>query len=236
MNFHPQESIALFIHGANLHSPERAFGFDIDYRKLLELFGSQRRPVRAFSYTALMDDREYSPLRPLDHPLDHNGYRMDTNPAKEFTDAMGHRKIKANMGIEIAVDMMELGRKVNHIVLFSGDADFRRLIEAVRGEGVRVNAVSTLHTSPPMVADELPRRTDAFIQLQDLARAPPDAGSPVDAGGGGRGCRLTSRAGGRRRKRRLPGALVRSYRAGRALPRPDPPPGLLRERTAKARR
>ncbi len=169
MNFHPQESIALLIDGANLHSSARAFGFDIDYRTLLELFGSQRRPVRAFHFTALMDDREYSPLRPLVHPLDYNGYRMDTNPAKEFTDSMGHRKINANMDIEIAVDMMELGRKVDHIVLFSGDGDFRRPIEAVRGEGVRVSAVSTLRTSPPMVVDELRRQTDAFIVPQDLA-------------------------------------------------------------------
>ena len=102
---------------------------------------------------------------------------MVTKPAKEFTDAIGHRKIKGNMDIEIAVDMMEMGRKVDHIVLFSGDGDFRRLIEAVQREGVRVSVVSTMRTSRPMVADELRRQTDAFIELQDLApriaRAPP---------------------------------------------------------------
>ena len=116
-----------------------------------------------------MDDQEHSSLRPLVDWLDYNGYTMVTKPAKEFTDAMGHRRIKGNMDIEIAVDMMEMGRKVDHIVLFSGDGDFRRLIEAVQREGVRVSVVSTLRTSPPMVADELRRQTDAFIDLQDLA-------------------------------------------------------------------
>ena len=169
MNFHPQESIAIFIDGANIYSSARALGFDIDYRKLLELFGSQGRLVRAFYYTALMDDQEYSSIRPLVDWLDYNGYTMVTKPAKEFTDAMGRRKIKGNMDIEIAVDMMEMARKVDHIVLFSGDGDFRRLIEAVQREEVRVSVVSTLRTSPPMVADELRRQTDAFIELQDLA-------------------------------------------------------------------
>ena len=169
MNFHPEESIAIFIDGANLYASARALGFDIDYRKLLELFGSQGRLVRAFYYTALLDDQDYSPLRPLVDWLDYNGYTMVTKPAKEFTDAMGRRKIKGNMDIEIAIDAMEMAMKVDHIVLFSGDGDFRRLVEAVQRKGVRVSVVSTLRTSPPMVADELRRQTDAFIELQDLA-------------------------------------------------------------------
>ena len=169
MNFHPQESIAIFIDGPNLYSSARALGFDIDYKRLLELFGSQGRLVRAFYFTALVDDQEYSSLRPLVDWLDYNGYTMVTKPAKEFTDAMGRRKIKGNMDIEIAVDMMEMGKKVDHIVLFSGDGDFRRLIEAVQREGVRVSVVSTLRTSPPMVAGELRRQADEFIELQDLA-------------------------------------------------------------------
>ena len=172
MNFDQQESIAIFIDGPNLYSSARALGFDIDYRKLLELFGSQGRLVRAFYYTALLEDQEYSPLRPLVDWLDYNGYTMVTKPAKEFTDAVGHRRIKGDMDIEIAVDMMEMGKKVDHIVLFFGDGDFRRLIEAVQREGVRVSVVSTLRTSTPKVADELRRQTDAFIEIQDLARPP----------------------------------------------------------------
>ncbi len=169
MDFYPDESIAIFIDGANLYASARALGFDIDYRKLLEVFGSQGRLVRAFYYTALIEDSEYSPIRPLVEWLDYNGYTLVTKPAKEFTDAMGRRKIKGNMDIEITVDMMEMARRVDRIVLFSGDGDFRRLVEAVQRKGVRVSVVSTLRTSPPMVADELRRQTDAFIELQDLA-------------------------------------------------------------------
>ena len=169
MNFHPDESFAIFIDGANLYSSGRTLGFDIDYRKLLELFSSQGRLVRAYYYTALVDDLEYSPLRPLVDWLDYNGYTLVTKPTKEFTDAMGRRRIKGNMDIEIAVDMMVMAKQVDHIVLFSGDGDFRRLVEAVQREGVRVSVVSTLRTSPPMVADELRRQADEFIELQELA-------------------------------------------------------------------
>ena len=169
MKFHSQERIALFIDGANLYSAARALGFDIDYRKLLELFGSQGRLVRAFYYTALIEDQEFSPLRPLVDWLDYNGYTLVTKPTKEFTDAMGRRKIKGNMDIEIAIDAMEMAKRVDHIVLFSGDGDFRRLIDAVQRKAVRVSVVSTLRSSPPMLADELRRQADTFIELQDLA-------------------------------------------------------------------
>ena len=169
MKFHPQERIAIFIDGSNLYSAARALGFDIDYKSLLNLFSAQGRLVRAFYYTALVEDQEYSPIRPLVDWLDYNGYTLVTKPTKEFTDAMGRRKIKGNMDIELAIDVMEMAKKVDHIILFSGDGDFRRLIEAVQREAVRVSVVSTLRSSPPMVADELRRQADDFIELQDLA-------------------------------------------------------------------
>ena len=127
MNFYPQERIAIFIDGSNLYSAARALGFDIDYKSLLDLFSAQGRLVRAFYYTALVEDQEYSPIRPLVDWLDYNGYTLVTKPTKEFTDAMGRRKIKGNMDIELAIDVMEMAKKVDHIVLFSGDGDFRRL-------------------------------------------------------------------------------------------------------------
>ncbi len=180
MNFHPDESIAVFIDGANLHYSARALGFDIDYRKLLELFRSQGRLVRSLYYTALMEEEEYSPIRPLVDWLDYNGYTPVTKPTKKFTDAMGLRTIKGNMDVEIAVDMMAIASRIDHVVLFSGDGDFRRLVEAVQREGVRVSVASTLRTSPPMVADELRRQADTFIDLQDLA--PRIAREPRQAG------------------------------------------------------
>ena len=169
MNFHAQERIAVFIDGANLHASARALGFEIDYRKLLEIFGDSGRLVRAFYYTTLFEVEDHSPLRPLVDWLEYNGYTAVTKRAKEFTDAMGNRRIKGNMDIEIAIDMIEMARRLDHVVLFSGDGNFRRLVEAVQREGARVSVVSTLRSSPPMAADELRRQADAFIELEDLA-------------------------------------------------------------------
>jgi uncharacterized LabA/DUF88 family protein len=168
MNFSPQERVALFIDGSNLYSAARALGFDIDYKSLLQVFSSEGHLVRAFYYTALIEDQEYSPIRPLIDWLDYNGYTLITKPTKEFTDSMGRRKIKGNMDIELAIDMLEMAEHLDHVVLFSGDGDFRRLIEAVQRRGVRVSVVSTFRSSPPMVADELRRQADTFIELQDL--------------------------------------------------------------------
>ena len=167
-NFYDSERVALFIDGANLYSAARALGFDIDYRRLLKVFREKGRLVRAYYYTALVEDQEYSPIRPLIDWLDYNGYTMVTKPTKEFTDATGRRKIKGNMDIELAVDAMELSEHLDHIVLFSGDGDFRSLVDALQHKGKRVSVVSTLVTNPPMVADELRRQADQFIDLAHL--------------------------------------------------------------------
>jgi uncharacterized LabA/DUF88 family protein len=168
MTFYANERTALFIDGANLYSAARSLDFDIDYRRLREHFASQARVIRAMYYTALIEDQEYSPIRPLVDWLDYNGFTMVTKPTKEFTDAAGRRKIKGNMDIELAVDLMEMAPNLDHIVLFSGDGDFRRLVEAVQRKGTRVTVVSTVESSPPMVADELRRQADNFIDLRDL--------------------------------------------------------------------
>ena len=167
--FYPEEKLAVFIDGANLYAAAKNLEFDIDYKRLLSWISAQSRLVRAFYYTALLEDQEYSPIRPLIDWLDYNGYTMVTKPAKEFTDPQGRRKIKGNMDIELAIDMMELAGKVDHIVLFSGDGDFRRLLESVQRRGVRVTVISTTRTQPPMVADELRRQADHFVDLVDLA-------------------------------------------------------------------
>jgi uncharacterized LabA/DUF88 family protein len=168
MNFYQDERVALFIDGANLYATAKSLGFDIDYRRLLTYFRKRSRLIRAIYYTALMEDAEYSPIRPLIDWLDYNGYRVVTKPAKEFTDSLGRRKVKGNMDIELAIDVMQLADNLDHIVLFSGDGDFRSLISAVQAKGRRTSVVSTLTTRPPMVADELRRQADQFIDLADL--------------------------------------------------------------------
>src|SRR6266436_4291129 len=148
MVFYPEERIAIFIDGANLYSAARGLAFDIDYKRLLELFGTKGRLIRAFYYTALVEDQEYSPIRPLVDWLDYNGYTMVTKPTKEFTDAMGRRRIKGNMDIELAIDMLEMAQFIDHAILFSGDGDFRRLFEAMQRRRARVTLVSSLRPYP----------------------------------------------------------------------------------------
>ena len=168
IDIHNDEKIALFIDGANLYAAAKALGFDIDYKKLLEVFRKRGRFIRGLYYTALVEDQEYSPIRPLVDWLDYNGFTMVTKPTKEFTDSFGRRKIKGDMDIELAIDMMEMAPHLDHIILFSGDGDFRRLVEVVQRKGVKVSVVSTVKSSPPMAADELRRQADQFIELQDL--------------------------------------------------------------------
>jgi uncharacterized LabA/DUF88 family protein len=168
-HFLPQERTALFIDGANLYSASRNLGFDVDYRNLLEYFRKQTRVVRAYYYAAVLETEEYSPLKPLTDWLAYNGYALVTKAAREFTDAAGRRRVKGNMDIELAVDMLEMADRIDHAVLFSGDSDFRRLIEAVQRRGVRVSVVSTVRTNPAMVADELRRQADNFLELSDIA-------------------------------------------------------------------
>jgi uncharacterized LabA/DUF88 family protein len=169
MHFLPTERVALFIDGANLYSASRNLGFDVDYRGLLDAFRRRGHLIRAYYYSAVLETEEYSPLKPLTDWLAYNGYTLVTKPAKEFTDAQGRRRIKGNMDIELAIDMLELADKIDHAVLFSGDSDFRRLVEAVQRRGVRVSVISSIRTAPPMVADELRRQADQFIDLADIA-------------------------------------------------------------------
>jgi len=162
------ERIALFIDGSNLYAAAKALGFDIDYRKLLRFFERKGYLVRALYYTALIEDQDYSPIRPLVDWLDYNGYSLVTKPAKEFTDATGRRKIKGNMDIELAVDAIEMAPILDHLYIFSGDGDFRRLVEAIQRQGKRVSVVSSVRTSPAMAADELRRQADEFLELEKL--------------------------------------------------------------------
>ena len=160
--------IALFIDGANLHATARTLGFDIDYKRLLNEFEGRGTLLRAFYYTAIIDDEEYSSLRPLTDWLSYNGYTVVTKAVKEFTDAGGRRKVKGNMAVELAVDAMDLADQIDQMVLFSGDGAFRYLVEAVQRRGVRVTVISTISSQPPIIADELRRQADIFTDLAEL--------------------------------------------------------------------
>ena len=166
--FYPEERTALFIDGANLYGAARNLDFDIDYRKLLQLFKDKTLLVRAYYYTVLIEDQDYSPIRPLVDWLDYNGYTLVTKPAKETTDSSGRRRIRNSTNVEMAIDMMELAPRIDHAVVFSGDGGFRRAIEAVQRLGPRVTVVSTVRTNPPLAADEIRRQADHFVDLIDF--------------------------------------------------------------------
>jgi uncharacterized LabA/DUF88 family protein len=163
-----ENKIALLIDGSNLYATAKTLGFDIDYKRLLTEFQSRGTLLGAFYYTTVFEDQEYASIRPLIDWLDYNGFTVVTKPAKEFDDGDGRLKIKRNMRIELAVDAMELAEHVDQIVLFSGDGDFRSLVEAVQRRGVRVTVVSTISSQPPMIADELRRQADVFTDLAEL--------------------------------------------------------------------
>ena len=136
---------------------------------MLEFFRAKTNVVRAYYYSAVLDTEEYSPLKPLTDWLAYNGYNLVTKAAREYTDSTGRRRVKGNMDIELAIDMMETASRLDHAILFSGDSDFRRLVEAVQRQGVRVSVVSTVRSSPPMIGDELRRQADQFLELAEIA-------------------------------------------------------------------
>ncbi len=166
--FYKDDRLALFIDGANLYASAKALGFDIDYKLLRQEFARRGKLIRAHYYTALLENDEYSPVRPLVDWLNYNGFALVTKPAREFTDPQGRRKVKGNMDIELTVDALELAPRMDHAVIFSGDGDFRPLIEALQRKGVRVSVVSTIKSQPPMISDDLRRQADNFIDLEDL--------------------------------------------------------------------
>lgn len=166
--WYKDEKLAIFIDGANLYGAARALEFDIDYKRMLAWSAKQGKLVRAYYYTALVEDNDFSPIRPLVDWLDYNGYTMVTKTAREYTDVNGRRKVKGNIDVEMVCDVLEIADHIDHIMLFTGDGDFKRLIEAVQRKAVRVTVISTVETQPAMVADELRRQADHFIDLVDL--------------------------------------------------------------------
>ena len=180
LGMHEDERTALFIDGANLYKSARNLGFDMDYKSLLAKSRTNSTLVRAYYYTAIQEERgqDFSPLRPLVDWLDYNGYAMVTKTSREFVDQQGKKRFKGSIDIELTVDMLTLAPKLDHIVLFTGNGDFRRAIEAAQAMGVRVTVVSTVKSSPPMASDELRRQTDCFIDLSDLEKEIGRSGAP----------------------------------------------------------
>lgn len=166
--FYKDERLALFIDGANLYATAKALGIEVDFKLLRQEFSRRGKLVRAFYYTAIVENEEFTPIRPLVDWLSYNGYSLVTKTVKEYTDSLGRKKVKGSMEINLAVDALELAPTINHAVIFSGDGDFKPLVECLQRKGVRVSIVSTLRSQPPMISDELRRQADNFIDLEEL--------------------------------------------------------------------
>ncbi|MFX4299952.1 NYN domain-containing protein [Pseudosulfitobacter pseudonitzschiae] len=162
------DRIAVLIDGVNLHAAARALDFEIDYKSLRDHFQKAGKLVRLAYYTTVIDSKEQAPIRPLIDWLDYNGFAVKSKIAREFTDETGGRKIKGTMAIELALDAMNLAGHVDHIILFTGDGEYRYLVEKLQERSIRVSICSTHKTKPSMASDELRRQADSFIELSDL--------------------------------------------------------------------
>jgi uncharacterized LabA/DUF88 family protein len=162
------EKIALFIDGPNFHYAARALGLDVDFKRLLADFERRGSLLRAYYYTTVVENTVFAAVKPLINWLDYNGYTVITKAAKEFDDGEGRRRFKRNIAIELAVEALEIVACVDHIFLFSGDGDYRKLIEALQRRGARATVVSSIRTKPAVIAEELRRQADAFLDLADL--------------------------------------------------------------------
>lgn len=168
MNIYEHEKVIVFVDGPHMHAAAKALGFDVDYKRMLNLFRRQSRLIRAYYYTTLLEQQDYTSLRPLVDWLQYNGYTMVTKPAKEFIDNTGRRRVKGSMDVELTVHAMQLVDQYDHAVICSGDGDFRSLVAALQVKGKRVSVISTLESETPMVSDELRRQADQFVDLADL--------------------------------------------------------------------
>ena len=164
------DKTALFIDGSNFYAAAKGLNLDIDFARMRAYFANDTNLIRAYYYTAIPEDQEFSSLRPLVDWLDYNGYAVVSKLTREFIDEeTGKRRLKGNMDMELALDMLKLAPHIDHAVLFSGDGDFCRLLEDVQALGVRTTVVSTNKTTPPMVADQLRRMADIYIDMVDIA-------------------------------------------------------------------
>jgi uncharacterized LabA/DUF88 family protein len=163
---YPGERIALFIDGPNLSETARALDLKIDYQRLFTEF----KTAAAYYYTALYPSGDGSNSRLFMHHLQRCGFTLVTKPIKIFIQDDGSRKVKGNMDVEIAVDIITAASSgdFDRIVLFSGDGDFRYLVEKVQTENVAVTVVSSVMTEPPGVATALRFRANEFLDLDDL--------------------------------------------------------------------
>ena len=162
------EKTALFIDGPNLYFTAKNLGFDIDFHRLFAEFNRRGSVLRAYYYATIIEDPDYHSIRPLTDWLDYNGFAVVAKTVKDLDAGDGRRKVKGQTGVDLVVDALEIAKYIQNMVLFSGAGDLRALVEAVQRKGVHVTVVSSLRTKRAMIADELRRQANTFLELDDL--------------------------------------------------------------------
>ncbi len=160
--------IGIFIDGSNLYMSTKALGFRVDFTKLLNYYKQQGDVAHAFYFTALPPKDVQSPLRKMIDYVDYNGWTVIQKETKSYVNPEGVEKLKGNMDVEIAVHVSETAPFITNLILFSGDGDFRVLLESVqRRHGIHCTVVS----ARSLVADGLRRQANEFVDLASLRDA-----------------------------------------------------------------
>lgn len=162
------EPTAVLIDGYNTLSTTKLLKFDIDFRKLLNLFQNKTRLVKIYYFASLRDNpADHDPMIPVIQWMMYNGYNVISKKMNEFMN-IDNIQSKGNMDVEISVTVLEMVKSVDHIVLFTGDENFRFLIEAVQRMGTRITVCSSMQCQPQIMSDDLRRQADNFIELNNL--------------------------------------------------------------------
>lgn len=169
--FYQDEPTALLIDGKNFYSTACALDITVDWKLLHQEISRQCRLMQALYFTTLPkgeDEHDHIAAKPTLDWMEYNGWTVCTKPGRAFVDHDGRRKIKGNTDVELAVAAMKLTPHVGHIVLCTGKADYVPLVAYLQETGTRVTVLSSKAVSPPMIADDLRRKADDFIDLDDM--------------------------------------------------------------------
>jgi len=153
--------VGVFVDAANIELACDRLRARVNWRKLLDHLTEGRQLVRAIAYSPVHDDPNVSlETQRFAEPFVDRGFRVVTKPLKRFADGT----IKANVDIEMALDIVEMLDRLDVVCLVSGDGDFQRLVEVVQAKGVRVEVVSV----GPSTASSLRNAADRFIDIQSI--------------------------------------------------------------------
>jgi uncharacterized LabA/DUF88 family protein len=164
-----EKSFAVFVDGSNFSKALQHAKFTIDYDRVLIHYRNQGTLLFPKYFTALPPKEVVSPLRRLIDRLQYNGWTIVTKETKSLITSEGLLRNKGDMDVEIACHAFEVADRITDLVLFSGDGDFRCLVEFMQWRGVQVTAVSHhSHKDDCIIADELRRQVNTFIDIKKM--------------------------------------------------------------------